>query len=145
MFNNINPLLAAGIGFLVFLVVAPIIMVSIGSTETLQRAGCEYQGERFTRVVDKGDYTNADDAWNASGNTPLTISANGANCQGLLAKDAPGTSDIGPTTTYYTPAGKTFSVAGAAADATTDANANITGGVWTAAAAILGEQSQLTT
>ena len=32
MFNNINPLLAAGIGFLVFLVVAPIIMVSIGST-----------------------------------------------------------------------------------------------------------------
>ena len=143
MFNNINPLLAAGIGFLVFLVVAPIIMVSIGSTENLQRAGCELNGERFASVIAKGSHANADDAWNASGATAITISANGANCQGLLSKDAPGTDTVGPTTTYYTPAGRAFSVAGTKIAATADANANITGGVWSAPAAILGEQSQL--
>ena len=122
MFNNINPLLAAGIGFLVFLVVAPIIMISIGSTENLQRAGCELNGERFASVIAKGSHASADAAWNASDAAAVTVSNASGNCGGVTA-----------STAYYTPAGREF----------TPTATTIAGGTWQAPAAILGEQSQL--
>ena len=125
MFNNINPLLAAGIGFLVFLVVAPIIMVSIGSTENLQRAGCELNGERFATVIARATSSQtADAAWNASGASGVTVSDSSGNCGGVTAG-----------TTYYTPAGRAFTVA--------SSTTIVPNGTWHAPAAILGEQSQL--
>lgn len=94
----IGSVIALGIMAIILLTFAPTVAGDINGIFLQGKDTCEYQSERFNKVVLQGTYTNADDAWYESTTTSvIKKAASGTGCasEGALAAN----------TSYYTPKG----------------------------------------
>lgn len=90
---------------------------SFGQLNYLTMDHCEYQGERMLSMVQRTSASHtADDAWNASGRTIVTLTPDGNACDATLPK-ADGAGGDPASIAYYTPQGQTFTHSGAAISA----------------------------
>ena len=119
----LGTLIVGGVGLLLGFAAMTIVFSQVGQAENLQRAGCDYQGERFTVVVAKGSHANANAAWNDTSRTTATLAKhpNNNRCAGVTAG------------TYYTPGGLQLVVAGSA-------TTTPSGSTWGTASSILSGQ-----
>lgn len=75
---------------------------SFGQLNYLTMDHCEYQGERLLSLVERTSASQSvDDAWNADGATPVTLTPSGSACNATVKT----------AKTYYTPQGRTYSPA----------------------------------